>query len=63
MLDTLTFGSRVILPVPLQQIDTAPYTQTTAQGNNKGLQNVYCTVEKFHKISSLSAAFAAQKRH
>ena len=46
LLDALAFGSRVILPVPLQQIDAAPNTQRTAEAHNDSLQRSNCAIEK-----------------
>ena len=53
LLDALAFGSRVILPVPLQQIDAAPNTQRTAEAHNDGLQSSNRAIEKFHKFTSI----------
>ncbi len=35
MLDTLAFGSRVVGPVTLHEVDHTPYANAAAQGNNQ----------------------------
>lgn len=42
---------RVIISVSLHEVDTSPDTKTGSQSHNKGLQYVYCAVEKFHKFN------------
>ena len=37
LLDSLALAGGIIGPVPLQQIDAAPYTQSAAQAHNDGL--------------------------
>ena len=39
----------VIISVTFQQVDDAPHAETGTQGNNEGLQNGDCLIEKFHK--------------
>ena len=46
----MSIGTRVVLPVALQEIDAAPHAQAAAQSDNEGLQNVDCTVKELHKI-------------
>ena len=43
----------VIVAVTLQQVDDAPDAKTSAQSNNESLQYGNCTVEEFHKVTSL----------
>lgn len=51
----MSIRAGVVVAVALQKIDNSPDTKSGSKGDNKGLQYVYCAVEKFHK-SSLSAA-------
>ena len=45
----MSITGRVVLAVTFQKVHHAPDTKACAQGNHKGLQNVNCAVEKFHK--------------
>ena len=45
----MSIRPRVIISVSLHEVDTAPDTKTGAKGNNEGLQNGDCLIEKFHK--------------
>jgi len=47
---------RIIISVTFQKVDYAPDTEACAECDNKGLQYTYCAVEKFHRVTSLSAA-------
>ncbi len=57
----MSIRARVVVAVALHEVDNAPNTQACAQSDYKRLQNAYCRIEKPHKMSSLSAAFAAIK--
>jgi hypothetical protein len=46
----------VVVTIALQEVDNAPDAKTCAQCNHKGLQYVYCRIEKCHRLTSLSAA-------
>ena len=46
----MSICTRVIVAVAFQQVDRAPDAQASAQGNNQGLQNTYCRVEKCHFV-------------
>ena len=62
--DTLPYMSicaRIVIAVALHQIDYAPDTKPGSKCYNKGLQNVYCAIEKCHKYI-LSAASAAVRQ-
>ena len=48
----MSIGSGVILAVAFEKIDRAPNAEASAQCDNKGLQNVYCTIEKLHLFTS-----------
>lgn len=39
----------VVGPVTFQQVDDAPHAETGTQGNDEGLENGDCLIEKFHK--------------
>ena len=45
----MSITGRVVLAVNFQKVYHAPDTEACAQGDHKGLQNVNCAVEKFHK--------------
>jgi len=57
----MSISPGVVVTVALKQIDNTPNAKPCSKGDNQSLQNAYCTVKKLHKMSSLSAAFAAQK--
>lgn len=46
----------IVITIALQEVDNAPDAKTCAQCNHKGLQYVYCRIEKCHRLTSLSAA-------
>lgn len=39
----------VVIAVTFQQVDDAPHAETGTQGNDEGLENGDCLIEKFHK--------------
>lgn len=41
--------ARIVVAVALHEIDNAPDTKPGSKCYNKGLQNVYCAIEKCHK--------------
>ena len=43
----------VIIAIPLQQVDDAPDAKASAQSDDESLQYSDCTVEEFHKVTSL----------
>ena len=48
----MSIGRRVITAVTFHEVHGTPHTQTSSQSNHQSLQNVHCTVKKFHsKIS------------
>ena len=49
LLHTLTLRARIVVAVALHEIDNAPDTKPGSKCYNKGLQNVYCAIEKCHK--------------
>ena len=52
----MSICTRIVVSVTLQEVNHAPNAKSGSQCGNKGLQYVYCAVEKFHK-NLLSAAF------
>ena len=46
---TMSIRAGVVVAVTFQQVDDAPYTETGTEGDNKGLENGDCLIEKFHK--------------
>ena len=57
----MSICARIVIAVALHQIDYAPDTKPGSKCYNKGLQNVYCAIEKCHKYI-LSAASAAVRQ-
>ena len=45
----LAFGTGVVVAVTFQQVDDAPHAETGTEGDNEGLENGDCLIEKFHK--------------
>ena len=45
----MSICTRVVVAVTFQQVDDAPYTETGTEGDNEGLENGDCLIEKFHK--------------
>lgn len=60
-LSHMSIRARIVIAVALHQIDYAPDTKPGSKCYNKGLQNVYCAIEKCHKYI-LSAASAAVRQ-
>lgn len=46
---TMSIGTGVVVAVTFQQVDDAPYAETGTEGDNEGLENGDCLIEKFHK--------------
>ena len=57
----MSIRTRIVVAVALHQIDYAPDTKPGSKCYNKGLQNVYCAIEKCHEYI-LSAASAAVRQ-
>ena len=57
----ISIRARIVVAVALHQIDYAPDTKPGSKCYNKGLQNVYCAIEKCHEYI-LSAASAAVRQ-
>ena len=45
----MSIGSGVVVAITFQQIDDAPHAETGTEGDNEGLENGDCLIEKFHK--------------
>ena len=39
----------VVVTVTFQQVDDTPHAETGTEGDNEGLENGDCLIEKFHK--------------
>ena len=48
---------RIVVSVTLQEVNHAPDTKSGSQCDNKGLQYIYCAVEKFHKVLTFCRLF------
>ena len=48
-LSHMSIGTRVVVAVTFQQVDDAPHAETGTEGDNEGLENGDCLIEKFHK--------------
>jgi hypothetical protein len=44
----------VVVPVPFEQVDYAPYREARAEGDYQGFQGVNCACKKLHKSFSFS---------
>ena len=47
---TMSICTWIVVSVALQKVNHAPDTKSGSQCDNKGLQYIYCAVEKFHEI-------------
>lgn len=54
-LSHMSIACRVVRPVSLQKIDAAPYAKRSTEAHNDGLQSINCTIEKFHKFTSINS--------
>ena len=45
----MSIGGGVIAAVTFQQVDSTPHAETGTEGDNEGLENGDCLIEKFHK--------------
>ena len=57
----MSICTRIVVSVALQEVNHAPNAKSGSKSDNKGLQYVYCAVEKFHKTPFCRFA-AARKR-
>jgi len=49
LLHTLAFCTRVVVAVTFEQVDCTPDAETGTKCDDESLENIHCTVEKFHK--------------
>ena len=45
----MSIRAGVVVAVTFQQVDDTPYAETGTEGDNEGLENGDCLIEKFHK--------------
>ena len=45
----MSIGTGVVVAVTFQQVDDTPHAETGTEGDNEGLENGDCLIEKFHK--------------
>ena len=45
----MSIGAGVVVAVTFQQVDDTPHAETGTEGDNEGLENGDCLIEKFHK--------------
>jgi len=50
LLHALAFRTRVVIAIAFQEVNGAPDTQASAQGNHEGLENFDCAIEKIHIV-------------
>lgn len=58
-LSHMSIRAGVVRAVTFQQVDATPHAETSAQGNNEGLQNINGRIEKFHSRFLLRKELAA----
>ena len=46
---TMSIRAGVVVAVTFQQVDDTPHAETGTEGDNEGLENGDCLIEKFHK--------------
>ena len=46
---TVRIRAGVVVTVTFQQVDDTPHAETGTEGDNEGLENGDCLIEKFHK--------------
>ena len=46
----MSIRAGVVIAITFQQVDDAPHAETGTQGNDEGLENGDCLIEKFHKL-------------
>ena len=50
LLDALAFGTGIVIAITFKQVDATPNAQASTKGDDKGLKNVYCAIEKIHNF-------------
>ena len=46
---TMSIGTRIVVAVTFQEVNDAPHAEAGTEGDNEGLENGDCLIEKFHK--------------
>ena len=62
-LSHMSICTRIVVSVALQEVNHAPNAKSGSKSDNKGLQYVYCAVEKFHKNLLSAALRLPEKGH
>ena len=45
----MSIRAGVVVAITFQQVDDTPHAETGTEGDNEGLENGDCLIEKFHK--------------
>ena len=45
----MSIGTGIVIAITFQQVDDTPHAETGTEGDNEGLENGDCLIEKFHK--------------
>lgn len=45
----ISIRTGIVIAIAFQQVDDAPHAETGTEGDNEGLENGDCLIEKFHK--------------
>lgn len=45
----MSIRTGVVVAIAFQQVDDTPHAETGTEGDNEGLENGNCLIEKFHK--------------
>ena len=48
-LSHMSIGARIVVAVTFQEVNDAPHAEAGTEGDNEGLENGDCLIEKFHK--------------
>ena len=48
-LQYMSIRAGVVVAITFQQVDDTPHAETGTEGDNEGLENGDCLIEKFHK--------------
>ena len=48
-LSHMSIGTRIVVAVTFQEVNDAPHAEAGTEGDNEGLENGDCLIEKFHK--------------
>ena len=44
----MSIGTGVVVAVAFQKVDCTPDAETGTKSNHKGLEDIYCAIEKIH---------------